>query len=255
VVGVVGHAHRVPKPFGELSVTGSPTWYVDGLVAVGARAVLLPGPDARDLLDVVDALILTGGGDVDPALSGAQPDSCSDVDRTRDTAEIALVRGAAEAGVPLLGVCRGLQVLAVAFGGTLAGGVPHVRPYDGHEVTTAAGSLLNDLVGPRVHTSALHRQAVGDPGSRWRPTAWADDGTVEAVEWTGDDWPALGVQWHPELAWGDDLDDPTGSALFGWLRDVAATRSSPSGRLRALRRRAGPPRSGRQHPAGTRRRR
>ena len=66
-MGVVGHAHRVPKPFGELSVTGSPTWYVDGLVAVGARAVLLPGPEARDLLDVVDALILTGGGDVDPA--------------------------------------------------------------------------------------------------------------------------------------------------------------------------------------------
>jgi putative glutamine amidotransferase len=223
VVGVVGHGYHVPKSFGTLPVTGSPTWYFDGLVAAGARPVLLPGACAMDLLDVVDALVLTGGGDVDPLRSGADPALASEVDRIRDSCEIALVRAAAAIGVPMLGVCRGLQVLAVSFGGTLAAGVEHIRPGDGHNVTTAPDSVLHGLVGPRVHTSALHGQAVADPGPRWRPTAWADDGIIEAIEWTGGGWPALGVQWHPELSWCEDLDDPTGPALFGWLRGVAAT--------------------------------
>lgn len=221
VVGVVAHAHRVPKPFGELPVTGSPTSYVEGLVAVGARAVLLPGTDATELLDVADAVVLTGGGDVDPLLSGVDPAACRDVDRSRDDAEIALARAAAAAGVPLLGVCRGLQILAVAFGGTLAAGMEHVRPRDGHALRTETGSLLSDLLGHRPQTSALHRQAVADPGPELRPVAWADDGVIEAVEWTGGGWPVLGVQWHPEHAWSADLHDPTGPALFGWLRDVA----------------------------------
>lgn len=223
MVGVVGHGYVVPKSFGALPVTGSPTWYLDGLVAAGARPVLLPGSEAVGLLDVVDALVLTGGGDVDPLLSGADPAHATDVDRARDDREIALVRAAAASAVPLLGVCRGLQVLAVAFGGTLASGVEHIRPHDGHDVTTAPGSLLHDLVGPRVRTSALHHQAVADPGPWWWPTALADDGVVEAVEWIAGGWQALGVQWHPELAWCEDLDDPTGPALFRWLRDVAAT--------------------------------
>jgi putative glutamine amidotransferase len=173
---------------------------------------------------MVDALVLTGGGDLDPLLSGADPTVASDVDRARDDEEIALVRAAATTGMPLLGVCRGLQVLAAAFGATLTGGVDHIRPHDGHDVTTAPGSVLNELVGPRVRTSALHHQAVVDPGTRWRPTAWADDGTIEAVEWADGSWPALGVQWHPELAWSEDLDDPTGPALFGWLCDVTQQR-------------------------------
>jgi putative glutamine amidotransferase len=229
VVGVVAHGYVVPKSFGALPVTGSPTWYLDGLVAVGARPVLLPGSDAVDLLDVVDAVVLTGGGDVDPLLSGADPAVASEVDRTRDAGEIALVRAAAATGVPLLGVCRGLQVLTVAFGGTLAAAAKHIQPHDGHDVTTAPGSVVHDLVGPRVRTSSLHHQAVANPGPRWQPTAWADDDVIEAVEWIGGGWPALGVQWHPDLAWSEDLDDPTGPALFGWLRDVAAARAT-SGR-------------------------
>jgi putative glutamine amidotransferase len=225
VVGVVGHEHRVPKPFGALPVIGSPTWYFDGLVAAGARPVLLPGSTAVDLLDVVDALLLTGGGDIDPLLSGADPGLTSEVDRTRDNSEIALVRVAAATGVPLLGVCRGLQVLAVSFGGTLAAGVDHVRLPDGHNISTAHGSVLHGLIGPRVRTSALHRQAVADPGPCWRPTAWADDGIIEAIEWSDGSWPVLGVQWHPELTWCEDLDDPTGPGLFSWFRDVAAVRA------------------------------
>lgn len=230
VVAVVGHLHAVPRPFGSLPVTGAPTAYAEGLAAVGARPVVVPGSAAVDLLDAVDALVLTGGGDVDPELSGVDPWMVEDVDRGRDDDEIALVRAAAATGVPLLGVCRGLQVISVAFGGTLVGGLAHRLPADGHEVSTAPGSVVHGLVGPRVRTSALHRQAVADPGPRLRPTAWADDGTVEAIEWATGDWSVLGVQWHPELAWSEELEDPTGLALFTWVRDAAATRAGHRGR-------------------------
>jgi putative glutamine amidotransferase len=225
VVGIVGHGYVVPRPFGDLAVTGTPRHYVEALVAAGARPVLLAGSHAVDLLDVVDGLVLTGGGDLDPALYGGDPDAAADVDRARDDAEIALVRAAAQARIPLLGVCRGAQVLAVAFGGRLTDGVAHIDPHTGHPVSTRAGSEVHRLVGDRAVTSALHRQAITEPGTPWRATAWAEDGTVEAIEWSAGDWDVLGVQWHPELAWHDDLDDPTGPALFDWLARAAHVRS------------------------------
>lgn len=225
VIGIVGHGYTVPKHFGPLPVSGTPQWYVDALVAVGARPVVLPGARAVDLMDVVDGLVLTGGGDVDPSLYGGDPDRATDVDRARDDQEVALVRAAADARVPLLGVCRGEQVLAVAFGGRLCGGLEHVHPAAGHLVETASGSLAGELLGPSVLTSALHQQAVVDTGPSWRPTAWTDDGTVEAIEWAAGDWDVLGVQWHPELAWHADLDDVTGTTLFRWLVEVAGARA------------------------------
>jgi putative glutamine amidotransferase len=219
VVGVVGYGHLVPRPFGELPVTGAPPAYLESIAAAGGRAVILP-PDGVDLLDVVDALVLTGGGDVEPARYGGSGPA-DDVSPERDAAEVAMVLGAAAAGLPLLGICRGLQVLVVAFGGTLRGGLDHRLPHGGHEVRTAPGSLVHGLLGEQVRTSALHQQAAGDPGPRWRATAWAGDGTVEAIEPVSPGWPVLGVQWHPELTVHPVLDDPTGPALFGWLTRCA----------------------------------
>ena len=221
VVGVVGHGYLVPKPFGDLPVTGTPPTYTTGIAASGGRPLILPPQHAVGMLDLVDALVLTGGGDVDPARYGGDPDNASDVDPERDAVEIELVHAAVGAGLPVLGICRGLQVLTVAFGGTLQGGLEHRMPDGGHLVRTADGSLIHQLLGPRPRTSALHQQAVLDPGPRWRPTAWADDGTVEAIEPTDPSRPALGVQWHPELAWHSQLHDSTGPALFGWLVDQA----------------------------------
>jgi len=229
VIGIVGHGYVVAKPFGDLAVTGTPPTYVEGLAAAGARPVLLPCGHAAELLDLVDGLVLTGGGDVDPALYGGDPAAATEVDRARDDAEIALVRAAAQARMPVLGACRGAQVLAVAFGGRLADGVAHIQPVAGHPVSTDVSSLVRRLVGERPTTSALHRQEISDPGPRWRPTAWADDGTVEAIEWSAADWDVLGVQWHPELAWHAELDDATGPALFGWLVEAARARSMKDG--------------------------
>jgi putative glutamine amidotransferase len=167
-----------------------------------------------DLLDVVDCLVLTGGGDVDPALYGGSSEVGIDVDRARDDAEIAVIHAAQRAGVPLLGVCRGLQLLVVAYGGTLTGelGMSHVLPGVGHPVTTQPGSLTQRVLGDRPAVSSLHHQAVADTGPCWRVSAWADDGVVEAAEWAGPEpWPVIAVQWHPEL------DGDSGSALFEWL--------------------------------------
>lgn len=224
VVGVVGYGHVVPRDFGNLPVTGAPPTYLESIVAAGGRPVILP-PDCTELLDVVDALVLTGGGDVEPARYGGSGPA-DDVDPERDAAEIALVLAAAAARVPVLGVCRGLQILAVADGGTLEGGLDHRIPEGGHEVHTAPGTLVQDLLGPRVRTSALHRQAVDDPGPHWRATAWSDDGTIEAIERTASGWPVLGVQWHPELAVHPVLEDGTGPALFGWLVEQARRSAS-----------------------------
>ncbi|MGY2873775.1 putative glutamine amidotransferase [Marmoricola sp. URHA0025 HA25] len=227
VIGIVGNAHVVPKHFGDLPVAGTPTRYVEAVARAGARPVVLPAHAALDLLDVVDALVLTGGGDVEPTRYGGAG-GAREVDPARDQVELALVRAAERGRLPLLGVCRGMQVMAVAYGGDLLDGVDHIRPDTGHLVRTAPGSLVAELVGPAAVTTALHRQAVSAAGTSWRATAWADDDVVEAIEWVAGDWAALGVQWHPEL------DDPTGPAVFGWIAAAArASRSSvhqPSGR-------------------------
>ena len=188
--------------------------YVDALQIAGAIALMLP-PDAwvaehpDDVLDGLDGLVLAGGGDLDPSLYGSAA-TARDVDRGRDDAELALARTARDAGLPVLGVCRGAQVLAVLDGGGLVAEVPHVLPETLHRITAAAGSDCASLLGARTEVNSLHHQAIAGVGPGWRVTANADDGIVEAVEWEGTSWPALGVQWHPEL-------DHTGPAVFGWL--------------------------------------
>jgi putative glutamine amidotransferase len=218
VVGIVGHRYAVPRPHVVLDVTGTPRAYPDRVAAAGGRPLVLPAGRAVELLDLVDALVLTGGGDLDPATYGGDPAAALDVQPERDADELALVRVAARQRIPLLGVCRGLQVLVVAFGGSLVPDLTteHRLPDVGHEVRTAPESLVRGLLGANRRTTSLHHQAVADPGERWRVTAWADDGVPEAVEWAGPgDWPVLGVQWHPEL------DDPTGERLFAWLVGAA----------------------------------
>ncbi len=221
VVGIVGYDHVVPRHWGELGVTGAPTSYVDAVTAAGGLPVLLPGPAAVGALDVVDVVVLTGGGDVSPDLYDGGPAGAREVDPVRDERELALVRTAAERRTPLLAVCRGMQLLAVAGGGRLVEvGMGHVLPESGHPVRAAAGSVLAALLGERPDVSSIHHQAVGDAGGGWAVTAWADDGVAEAMEPLDPTWPALAVQWHPER-------DGTGPALFGWLVDAARSHGEP----------------------------
>ncbi|MEI6623540.1 MAG: gamma-glutamyl-gamma-aminobutyrate hydrolase family protein, partial [Actinomycetes bacterium] len=185
--------------------------YVRSLTEAGARVVILP-PDTLDdaVLDRIDGLVLTGGADVDPALYGVAALPNTDTPRAeRDAGELLLYRGARERGMPVLGICRGIQIMAVAEGGSLhqhlpdlTGGTRHrdaPGTFNDHGATFAPDSLVARIVGAQQTTvKSSHHQAVSDPG-RLRVTGWADDGTVEVVED-----PAalfsLGVQWHPEVA-------------------------------------------------------
>jgi putative glutamine amidotransferase len=201
------------------------------LTAAGARVLLVPperGYDdeaAADLVSRVDGLVVAGGADVEPSRYDAPLHPLAQAPRPdRDDTELALVRAAAAADLPLLGVCRGMQVMAVAAGGTLEQHLPDVVGHDEHApapgeygrhaVRTAEGSRLRDVLGERVAVPTYHHQGVtSHPG--YTPTAWTDDGVVEAIEAPGARW-RVGVQWHPEMD-----DDPRLVAAF-----VAAARAT-----------------------------
>ena len=219
LIGIAGSSYVVRRPWGDLPVHGIPTSYAEQVAAAGGRPVLLPPGTGQHVLDVLDGLVLAGGGDLDPALYGGPAVAAHDVDLARDLAEIGLTRLARERGLPTLGVCRGAQVFAVADGGTLVPDLgpdrPHILPRGAHPITTLPGSVCARLLADQRDVSSLHHQAIDRAGDGWRTVVWADDGVVEGIEWHDpEEWPALGVQWHPEL-------DATGASLFGWLVEVA----------------------------------
>jgi putative glutamine amidotransferase len=177
------------------------------------------GADPDALAARVDALVLTGGTDVDPALYGEEPHPSVRVDRVRDDRELALLAAALERGLPVLAICRGLQLLNVHLGGTLHQHLAaHPVGGDGvHEVRFAADSTLRGIYGPRCPVNSLHHQAVAAPGAGLACVGHAPDGVVEAVELTGR--PVVGVQWHPE-----QLNRP--EPVFAWLVAAAASRET-----------------------------
>jgi putative glutamine amidotransferase len=168
-------------------------------------------PDSVDdgVLDALDALVIAGGVDIDPALYGADRHPATDPPRAeRDAGELLLVRGAFARDLPLLGVCRGAQMMAVAAGGTLTQDLPEAVGHSGHRevmgewswhtARPAPGSRLASIAGEtEVRVNAHHHQAVEDPG-KLTASAWADDGVIEAVEDPHQRF-AVGVQWHPEM--------------------------------------------------------
>lgn len=184
-------------------------WYVDAVQQAGGRAVLLP-PDTADdeVLDRLDGLVIIGGADVGPSNYGAAPHPTTDEPRSaRDASEILLCRGARARDLPLLGICRGMQVMAVAHGGSLIQDLPDAgyglvhREQPGtfteHQVRLAEGSLIARIYGAsEIDTNSSHHQGVSDPGTL-SPTGWSADGLIEVLE-APDARFALGVQWHPE---------------------------------------------------------
>jgi putative glutamine amidotransferase len=214
------------------------TSYVIALESAGLVPVVIPPlatPEhARAILARVDGLLLTGGEDVDPSLYG-QPreEKCGAPNRARDETEIALVLAARELNKPLLAICRGPQLLNVALGGTLIQDIPSQVPgaldhnADGqrgariHPVSIEPGSLTAEAIGAtEVSVNSLHHQSVGDLGDGLRVAAKSPDGIIEAIEWDGDDWWAMAVQWHPEEM--NDSPEPWDRGLFRAFADKLA---------------------------------
>ena len=202
-----------------------PVEYVDCIRRAGGTPVLLP-PGEGDLagwFELIDALVLPGGGDIEPARWGGAPHPENyKVDAARDADEIAMARHAVAATLPTLAICRGMQVLNVAFGGTLIAHVPEVvgeqvahrappRRWVPHEVTIERGSRVAEVMNAtRCTIASSHHQAVDRVAAMFRVVAHAPDGIVEGMELPGHPF-LLAVQWHPELT---AADDPVQQRLF-----------------------------------------
>ena len=210
VIGITCYVEPAKFAAWELSTALLPYDYVDHVVRAGGQPVILPpAGDPSALVGRLDGLILAGGGDVGPARYGEAPHERTGYVRDfRDEAELGVTRAALERGVPFLGICRGLQILNVALGGSLHQHLPDVVGHLGHPPAPGrygrmpvrlepGGQITKIFDTESVDVAHSHHQAIDRLGTGLTVTAHAEDGTIEAVELV--DHPfALAVQWHPE---------------------------------------------------------
>ena len=208
-------------------------YYHKQIVAAGGVPVIIPPVDDKNViintLERLDAIILTGGADYNPLWAGEEPSAkLHHINAQRDLPELLITRLAYNRNIPMLGICRGIQTLAMALDGkviqdiseTIPNTIKHSQDADTceptHSVSVAEGSMLHDVYGKdKLYVNSFHHQAVGDCGPKFIVTAKASDGVVEAIE-SSEYRKIMGVQWHPECM-GDD-----GQPLFKWLVDAAA---------------------------------
>jgi len=227
MIGITGRQASIrddfPETLSHLRNDVFITAYAECVAQAGGLPVWLSREAApRDLAASLGGVLIAGGQDVDPHLYGSIPGPRSTVlDPARDTFEIELVRAAVRLGRPVLGICRGIQLINVALGGSLVsdlqtgtgashGFLGYPAWHRTHSVELARGSRLADLLGPAVMVNSYHHQCVDRLGDGLIVTARASDGVAEAIELPGSD--VLGVQWHPEM-----LREP--DPVFGWLID------------------------------------
>ncbi|WP_156744384.1 gamma-glutamyl-gamma-aminobutyrate hydrolase family protein [Mycobacterium sp. E740] len=220
VLGLTTYLQQAQTGVWDVRASFLPAIYFEGVALAGGIAILLPPQPVDDdvaerVLDGLDGLIITGGRDVVPTHYGQAPHPATDEDvadnRRRDEFEFALVRGAMRRGMPVLGICRGAQVLNVALGGTLHQHLPDVIGHTRHQqgnavfatstVRTVPGTRLAGLIGESSDAQCYHHQAIDELGDGLLVCARDEDGVIEAVE-VADRW-VLAVQWHPE----ERLDD------------------------------------------------
>lgn len=207
--------------------------YVQAVASAGGVPLILPVTTDPEVVEAqvstIDALVISGGWDVDPLLWGEEPhEKLGSTLPERDTFDQLLIAAARRRGLPILGICRGLQSLNVAMGGTLYQDMSEeegsfVRHFQcghtaqaTHTVTVAPGSVLHRLLGPSLTVNSFHHMAANRIAPGLRVTARAADGTVEGLE--GIEEPILAVQWHPEMMHRERRDM---QRLFSWLLDPA----------------------------------
>jgi putative glutamine amidotransferase len=226
VIGLTTYAEEARFGLQDTFAAVLPLAYVHAVHASGGRAVLItPDDPDLDILDRIDGIIFAGGSDVDPSSYGESPHPTTSVRPERDKAELMLLGAALERDLPLLAICRGLQLMSVLNGGRLHQHLPDVlghtrhRPTTGpkfgeHPVRLVGGTLCHKILGDEVTVNSFHHQGVADVG-RLTPAGWCpEDGLLEAAEDASCTF-AVGVQWHPE--------DTTDLRVFEALVEVAGS--------------------------------
>ena len=234
VIGIGAYPRTVETAFGPTLLHTASRHYVQAIERAGGAPVILPVTEAQDVDDVlrvVDGVVLTGGGDVQPSLYGDAPHDCTrSVNPARDAFEVELFRQTVARDVPLLAICRGMQLMNVAMGGTLvqdvfaATGQFHDEDKRAHElvhrVKIEPVSRLADTLGVvELSVNSVHHQGIGGLATGLCAVAWAEDESIEGVE-LPDAAFAVGVQWHPEML----EDQPEQQGLFRALLDHARRR-------------------------------
>lgn len=207
--------------------------YYKQIVSAGGTPVLIPPVADNDVLlstlDTLDAIVLSGGGDFNPLWAGEQPvPQLHNINNERDLPELLLTRYAFDRQLPMLGICRGIQTLAMSLGGHVEQDIKSTptlikhsqtshQSTQTHSVNITPGTLLSDIFDGEdtIYVNSFHHQAVDNPGKHMRTAAMAPDGTIEAIE-SSEQKPIIGVQWHPEWLAEDGL------PLFRWLVSEAA---------------------------------
>jgi putative glutamine amidotransferase len=209
IVGITSYAEEASWGHWTLPAALVPLSYVRSVELAGGRPVVLPPVEGavEETLDVLDGLLLSGGADLDPAVYGQDAHPATSPQVVRDRAELALLEGALARELPVLAICRGMQLLNVARRGSLHQHLPELVGHDGHreargrfsehDVSLAADSKTARLLGERARVRSTHHQAPDRIGEGLEPVGWAEDGTVEAVEDARLPF-AIGVLWHPE---------------------------------------------------------
>ena len=178
--------------------------YFEAVRAAGGYALQSSYGDIEEILDIADGILFSGGGDIEPSLSNDEPvkDKQGQISKSRDSFEFELMRRAVEKNIPVLGICRGMQVMGAVYGAHI---IQHMERHMQsmpksetlHSVSVKEGSLLGSITDSKsIRVNSFHHQAVGD-GFEGNVSAVSDDGYIEAIELVGKDF-ALGVQWHPE---------------------------------------------------------
>ena len=207
LIGITCYVDHARWGVWETQAALLPYGYVVAVQRAGGRAVLLPPCEdaASETVAALDAIIFSGGPDLDPALYGAEPEPDNIATRTqRDSSEVALMKAALESRTPLLGICRGMQLLNVVLGGDLDQDLPGILHLEQpgqlaqHDVTIARDCSLGRLLGERAPVHSHHHQGLRQLGAGLTAVAWAEDGVVEGIELQ--EGSGIGVLWHPEVS-------------------------------------------------------
>ncbi len=233
VIGISTRPRVTATSGGDLGIDSVQHAYRDSVARAGGIPLPLGPVDDDDLeilLDRIDGVVLTGGGDISPdAYGGRAHDDMYGIDKSRDEFEFAIARATRRRRMPVLAICRGLQVVNVALGGTLIEDIPSEigstdhslygqdNVFEGHQVVTLDPQcLVRQVVGTdTLLVNSIHHQAVRDLAEGFTAKGWTDDGVIEVIQSDDAAWPLLAVQWHPEYL--SDAGDPPSQALFEQL--------------------------------------